>query len=410
MSREVMQQALDALNAALVYPQPLLGRTAQQIIVAMEALRAALAKPDDVMQQGAPSIEAARAMGETGGPVVEAERLAFEAWMAGHCWALCATWDGTSYRGSAEHPGYVDPRAMNTRQLWASWRDRAALAALAKPDDKAQPVAHVAGDEIRRYLEWNPAIAAFNLPVGTALYAASQLPSEVGDKAQPSVPFEDARVQKVYEILCHDDAPPTRAEHWEGYRARQIVDALLGDKAQPVAWMDDFGNVFPLAANKGAGSWMDEHKRDWKPLYAAPQPQAEQPFQPDWMNYRQGVVDGKAEAERGAELSDYPPLPEPDGYIALTEAGSVVVPPREFKKHNAYAVFTAEQVRQAQRDAIAADRVARGRKPLTDEQIGKAWACVRDELVSSASTKRRLVRAIEAAHGITNKESSDASK
>lgn len=48
--------------------------------------------------------------------------------------------------------------------------------------------------------------------------------------------------------------------------------------SEPVAWMDDFGNVFPLAANKGAGSWMDEHKRNWKPLYATPQPAAKPLF------------------------------------------------------------------------------------------------------------------------------------
>lgn len=42
--------------------------------------------------------------------------------------------------------------------------------------------------------------------------------------------------------------------------------------AEPVAWMDEFGNVFPLAANKGAGHWLDDHKRNWKPLYASPVP------------------------------------------------------------------------------------------------------------------------------------------
>jgi hypothetical protein len=47
---------------------------------------------------------------------------------------------------------------------------------------------------------------------------------------------------------------------------------------EPVAWMDDFGNAFPLAANKGAGSWMDEHKRNWKPLYRAAPPA--QPAEP----------------------------------------------------------------------------------------------------------------------------------
>lgn len=61
------------------------------------------------------------------------------------------------------------------------------------------------------------------------------------------------------------------------YRLRAMHDAAPTVEAQPVAWMDDFGNAFPLAANKGAGSWLDEHKRNWKPLYthpAAPQPAA----------------------------------------------------------------------------------------------------------------------------------------
>lgn len=84
----------------------------------------------------APSIEAALAMGATGGPVVEAERLAFEAWMRGHCWALTATWDGKTYRGTAEHGSYICPHAMQVRQLWAAWRDRAALAT--GPTEKAK--------------------------------------------------------------------------------------------------------------------------------------------------------------------------------------------------------------------------------------------------------------------------------
>jgi hypothetical protein len=77
--------------------------------------------------RSAPSVDDAHAMGAKGGPAVEAERLAFEAWMRGHCWALSAVWDGETYRGTAEHGNYFCPRAMNTRQLWAAWRDRAAL-------------------------------------------------------------------------------------------------------------------------------------------------------------------------------------------------------------------------------------------------------------------------------------------
>lgn len=80
-------------------------------------------------QPAPPTEQQAYDMGAKGAPATDAERLLFEAWMRGHCWALCATWDGKSYRSDAEQGGNLDPRAMNTRQLWAAWRDRSALAA-----------------------------------------------------------------------------------------------------------------------------------------------------------------------------------------------------------------------------------------------------------------------------------------
>ena len=80
-------------------------------------------------QLPAPTEQQAYDMGAKGAPATDAERLLFEAWMRGHCWALCATWDGKCYRSDAEQNGNIDPRAMNTRQLWAAWRDRAALSA-----------------------------------------------------------------------------------------------------------------------------------------------------------------------------------------------------------------------------------------------------------------------------------------
>lgn len=73
--------------------------------------------------------EAAYEMGAKGAPATEAERLLFEAWMRGHCWALSATWDGKTYLSDAEQGGMLCPRAMTTRRLWAAWRDRAALTA-----------------------------------------------------------------------------------------------------------------------------------------------------------------------------------------------------------------------------------------------------------------------------------------
>ncbi|MBV6687306.1 hypothetical protein KV692_05290 [Xanthomonas euvesicatoria pv. physalidis] len=68
-------------------------------------------------------------LGAKGAPASEAERLLFEAWMRGHCWALSATWDGKTYRSDAEQGGMLCPHAIATRRIWAAWRDRAALVA-----------------------------------------------------------------------------------------------------------------------------------------------------------------------------------------------------------------------------------------------------------------------------------------
>ena len=57
----------------------------------------------------------------------EQERQRFEQWMAGHCWQVGGVWDGKTYVSTAENGDYLDPQAMHTRQLFAAWRDCAAL-------------------------------------------------------------------------------------------------------------------------------------------------------------------------------------------------------------------------------------------------------------------------------------------
>lgn len=92
-----------------------------------------------------PEESAAHAMGASGSPVVEGERLAFEAWMRGHCWELRATWTGDQYIGTDEGDvksivtkGMLDADAMRTRMMWAAWRDRGALARLQDIDPPEQ--------------------------------------------------------------------------------------------------------------------------------------------------------------------------------------------------------------------------------------------------------------------------------
>jgi hypothetical protein len=86
--------------------------------------RAALAQPEPVPV----SADAAFAIGQTGGSPSEVERLAFEAWMRGHSWLVSGKWNGTTYADPQERHSSIDLPAMQTRMLWAAWRDRAALA------------------------------------------------------------------------------------------------------------------------------------------------------------------------------------------------------------------------------------------------------------------------------------------
>ena len=70
----------------------------------------------------------------------------------------------------------------------------------------------------------------------------------------------------------------------EGYEAaadrfaalieQRHTQQLLGAKVEPSAWVDEFGNAYPLSAHTVDGKplrWDDAHKRGWKPLYTAEQ-------------------------------------------------------------------------------------------------------------------------------------------
>jgi hypothetical protein len=104
------------------------GNVARIHAMADEA-RAYLSQPEPVPV----SADAAFAIGQTGGPPSEVERLAFEAWMRGHSWLVSGKWNGTTYADPQERHSSIDLPAMQTRMLWAAWRDRAALARWGSP-------------------------------------------------------------------------------------------------------------------------------------------------------------------------------------------------------------------------------------------------------------------------------------
>jgi hypothetical protein len=78
--------------------------------------------------------------------------------------------------------------------------------------------------------------------------------------------------QQALEVLWF-----ANAHHWFGSQtienaisSLQTALAQQGQEQEPVAWMDEFGNAFPLGAVKGAGSWRDDHQRNWTPLFTHP--------------------------------------------------------------------------------------------------------------------------------------------
>jgi hypothetical protein len=91
------------------------------------ASRAALSRtPDAAPSTVAPTIEAAKKMGEKGAPHSEPERLLYEAYCKGHCWAV-GPWVINPKTDKGEYYEMID------RIRFAMWRDRAALAAAPTP-------------------------------------------------------------------------------------------------------------------------------------------------------------------------------------------------------------------------------------------------------------------------------------
>lgn len=78
------------------------------------------------------------------------------------------------------------------------------------------------------------------------------------------------------------------------------------------------------------------------------------------------LVDALSSDAKPVRDGELPPLPEPDGYAAMTPNGSIIVPPSQYRQHNAYAVFTADQMRDYARAAMLSSDAPAG---------GEAGAC-----------------------------------
>lgn len=86
-------------------------------------------------------------------------------------------------------------------------------------------------------LNWNRAQENPPIEITKEYFVAQELLKLFSQgKQYPESKFDEPRVQIVYEILCADEAPP-KGEHWEGFIARRIVDALAKPEQEPVQFL-----------------------------------------------------------------------------------------------------------------------------------------------------------------------------
>ncbi|MFZ3286613.1 MAG: hypothetical protein WA191_07155 [Telluria sp.] len=167
---------------------------------------------------------------------------------------------------------------------------------------------------------------------------------------------------------------------FEDFYAAADIEALFSGipsqaSAEPVALLDQFGNVFPLGAYSPAGkpNYHDAHKRGWKSLYTRPATQAaSQPVaavdvgeaihkcwsckKPYTLSQR-SYADGQCpHCDVEIELDDEDATPAPasdsaDGFLPLPKSDTYAIDPRGLDKQ----VYSATDMRAA----ILADRAAR---------------------------------------------------
>lgn len=201
------------------------------------------------------TIEAAEKMGATGAEPTETERQMFEAWMKGHCWAVCGKWDGKQYVGTDAYDD-LHPYVMHTRGLWAAWRDRAALAAPQPVSQEQEPVAWMVTSE---GLDGTPKtypltgrfkdvcdMCDFGDPI--PLYAAQQpvQQAEQEQAEQEPVAWKCYRHDGTHYYLEHD---PTEVEKYHGFQPSAPLYAAPVQQAEqePVAIADGtFNHNCPL--------------------------------------------------------------------------------------------------------------------------------------------------------------------
>ena len=109
--------------------------------------------------------------------------------------------------------------------------------------------------------------------------------------------------------------------------------------ARPVAWMDEFGNSFPLDAWKPAKrTYLDDHKNGWKPLFAHPAPQP-QPNPAMLESHRRLVEQAIHDAEHPSGMSTHDGKARIDASVLRRMLAIMDAPQAQPEQHCAHERF-----------------------------------------------------------------------
>ena len=189
-----------------------------------------------------PLQQAAYDIGAKGSDPTEEERLAFESWMRGHCWAVIGDWDGKQYKHGCEDGEFIHGGAMGTRRLWAAWRDRGAVAmVLAEKSQAVEPIGYVRHADKTFWPHPEYAVYASVSPSLAPVYAHPAPPVEAHQVAVPPgwalVPIEPTKAMWAA-VNKLDDEMAANGYDGKGCSIEQAWDCLLAAAAQgekPVA-------------------------------------------------------------------------------------------------------------------------------------------------------------------------------
>ena len=182
-----------------------------------------------------PLQQAAYDIGAKGSEPTENERLAFEAWMRGHCWKVVGDWDGKQYKHDCEDGEFIHDGAMGTRRLWAAWRDRGAVArVLAEQAQAVEPVAWIGDSPSRgngKRLFWSKSEAYAYANKYEPLYTHPAPPAQQVAAPAKSEPLSPSELHLVY---CNDSSAGDWHRAKENYVAGfTAAERHHGIKAKP---------------------------------------------------------------------------------------------------------------------------------------------------------------------------------